>query len=163
MDALAALRARLAELTDLRAVSRLANWDQRTTMPSGGAPDRAAQLATLEQLFHERSIGDDVGEWLADLEARAGELGPLDRDIVRIARRDYDRSRRVPVALASELAHAAASGQDVWQKARANDDFAAFAPALERNIELAREYAACVAQDGEPAYDALLADYDFGL
>ena len=37
-----------------------------------------------------------------------------------------------------------------------------FAPALERNVELARDYAACLDHDGHP-YDALLADFDYGL
>ena len=37
-----------------------------------------------------------------------------------------------------------------------------FAPALERNVALAREYAACFDDGGHP-YDALLADYDYGL
>ena len=50
----------------------------------------------------------------------------------------------------------------MWQEARAASDFALFAPALERNVELAREYAACFDHGGHP-YDALLADYDYGL
>jgi carboxypeptidase Taq len=50
----------------------------------------------------------------------------------------------------------------VWQDARARSDFALFAPALERNLALAREYAACL-DDGDQPYDALLADYDYGL
>jgi carboxypeptidase Taq len=81
---------------------------------------------------------------------------------VRVARRDWDRATRVPVELAAELAQASAEGQDVWQAARANNDFNAFAPALRRNVELARAYAACFDGFARP-YDALLADYDFGL
>ena len=120
-----------------------------------------AQLATLERLTHERATADEIGGWLDELEGD-GELDELDRDIVRLARRDWDAPRRVPADLAAELAQAAAEGQDVWQTARAADDFAAFAPALRRNLELARAYAACF-DDAEHPYDALLADYDFGL
>jgi carboxypeptidase Taq len=50
----------------------------------------------------------------------------------------------------------------VWQEARAANDFAAFAPALERNVVLARAHAACFDGYAHP-YDALLADYDHGL
>ncbi|HMJ32956.1 MAG TPA: carboxypeptidase M32 [Baekduia sp.] len=164
MPALDALRDRLAELADLSLLGHLAAWDQRTMMPPGGSPARAHQLATLERLAHERATADEVGEWLEELEREgaAGDLGELDRDLVRLARRDWDRSRRVPTDLAAELAQAGAEGQDVWQAARADDDFAAFAPALRRNIELARSYAACFEGFARP-YDALLADYDFGL
>jgi carboxypeptidase Taq len=163
MDALAALRDRLAELDDLEGLMRLAAWDQRTMMPPGGGPGRAAQLATLERLTHERATADEIGAWLDALEDAGGELGDLDRDVVRLARRDYERRRRVPADLAAELAQAASEGQDVWQSARADGSFAAFAPALRRNVELARAYAECVAEDGQAHYDALLADYDFGL
>ncbi len=81
---------------------------------------------------------------------------------MRLARRDFDRARRVPGELAAEIERAASEGQTVWQAARAADDFAAFAPALRRNVELARAYAACFEGFARP-YDALLADYDYGL
>jgi len=42
------------------------------------------------------------------------------------------------------------------------DDFAAFEPALRRNVELARELARHLDPDGPP-YDALLSLYDYGL
>ena len=155
-----ALKTRMAELSDLTALGRLAAWDQRTMMPPGGGPGRGEQLATLERLAHERATADEVGEWLDALED--AELDGLDAEIVRVARRDFDRARRVPVELAAEIERASADGQTVWQAARAAGDFAAFAPSLRRNVELAREYAACFDDAARP-YDALLADYDFGL
>ncbi len=160
--ALDALRARLAELADLDALGNLAGWDQRTIMPADGATSRAQQLSTLARLAHERASADEVGGWLDALEAQADGLGELDADLVRLARRDHNRRRRVPGELAAELAEAAASGQDIWEAAREDGDFDAFAPALERNVELARAYAACF-DDADGPYDALLADYDFGL
>ena len=82
---------------------------------------------------------------------------------MRIARRDWERARRVPEELAVERARANADGQERWQEARAHDDFSEFAPALQRNVELARAYGECVAEDGESRYEGLLGDYDFGL
>jgi carboxypeptidase Taq len=160
--ALDALRARLAELADLSLLGHLAAWDQRTMMPPAGGPDRANQLATLSRLHHERATADEVGGWLDALDSATAELDDLDRDLVRLARRDYDRQKRVPGDLAAELAQASAAGQDVWEEARAANDYAKFAPALARNVELARAYADCFDGHAGP-YDALLADYDFGL
>ena len=162
MPALDALRDRLAELSDLAALGRLAGWDQRTMMPPGGAAARARQLATLERLVHDRSTDEAIGGWLDEVDGAGDGLGELDRDLVRLARRDWERSRRVPGELAADLAQAAAEGQAVWQTARAASDFAAFAAALGRNVQLARDYAACFDDAAHP-YDALLADYDFGL
>ncbi|HWH94393.1 MAG TPA: carboxypeptidase M32 [Baekduia sp.] len=158
--ALAALRARLAELNDLRLIGHLIAWDQRTMMPAAGGPERAQQIATLHRIGHERATADEIGAWLQELDG--ADLDEVERDVVRIAHRDYDRQRRVPTELAAELAQASATGQDAWEIARAEDDFARFAPVLARNVELARAYAACFDGHAGP-YDALLSDYDFGL
>jgi carboxypeptidase Taq len=161
MSALEKLRDRMAELCDLSAMEMLAVWDQLVMMPAEGAPARAQQLGTLARLTHERATGEEVGAWLDEL--AAAPLDELDGDIVRIARRDWGRARRVPTELAVELAQASAQGQESWRAAREADDFSAFAPALQRNVELARAYGECVGEAGEGPYDALLGDYDYGL
>jgi carboxypeptidase Taq len=161
VNALVKLRQRLAELSDLASIEQLASWDQQVMMPAEGAAVRAQQLGTLARLTHQLATSEEIGEWLSELDGQ--ELDELDSDIVRLAGRDWGRARRVPTDLAAERSLAQAEGQEIWQTARANDDFAAFAPALERNIELARAYGECVAADGESTYEALLSDFDFGL
>jgi len=161
MIALEKLRDRMAELVDLSSVEMLLHWDQLVMMPGEGAAARAQQLGAIARLTHDRSTGADIGDWLTELDGV--ELDELDRDVVRLARRDWRRASRVPEQLAVEIAHAGAAGQESWHRARAQDDFGAFAGALERNVELARAYGECVAEDGESTYDALLGDYDFGL
>src|SRR2546421_2660653 len=160
MSAIDDLRDRVAELADLAALEMLATWDQLVMMPAQGAGARALALGTLARLAHDRAISEDIGSWLQ--EAEGSDLGDLDRDIVRVARRDWERARRVPPELAAERARAGADGQESWQRARSEDDFSVFSPALKRNLELARAYGQCLADGGGP-YEALLQDYDFGL
>ncbi|HXW58034.1 MAG TPA: carboxypeptidase M32 [Solirubrobacteraceae bacterium] len=159
--AIARLRERLGELVDLEAAQMLAEWDQLVMMPSEGADARGRLLGTLARLAHERATAAQLASLLDELGGES--LEPVASDIVRIARRDLDRALRVPTELAVERARAGAAGQESWRRARANDDFASFAPALERNVSLAREYGQCLAQQGGGPYDALLADYDYGL
>jgi carboxypeptidase Taq len=163
MSALQQLRERLAELADLGGLEMLAEWDQLVMMPEQGAEGRAHQLGALARLAHERATSQELGDLIAELHHADADLGELDRDIVRLARRDWDRARRVPAQLAVERSRAHAEGQEVWQQARANDDFAAFAPALRRNVELARAYGECLREGDAGVYDALLGDYDHGL
>ena len=151
----------MGELYDLAAVEMLLWWDQQVTMPAAGANARAQQLGLLASLTHERSTDERVGAWLDELEGL--ELSELERDLVHIARRDYSRARRAPEELVVERARAGTEGQQIWQKARAEDDFQAFAPALARNVELARAYGECMAEDGQGVYEGLLGDYDYGL
>ncbi len=164
MQTLEKLRGRVAELADLASIAMLVGWDQLVMMPGDGAQARAQQLGVLALLTHERATAPEIGAWLDELDELDGaSLEDLDRDVVRLARRDWERARRVPEELAVEIARASTDGQERWRTARAADDFGAFAPALARNVELARAYAACVADAGERPYDALLGDYDFGL
>lgn len=142
-----ALRARLAELDDLGRAAGLLGWDQQTMMPSGGGPARGEALATLERIAHERATDGALGDLLARLDG--------DDPLVRVARRDYDRARRVPTELAGEIALAGSEAQPAWLEARERNDFSIFAPFLERNVELRRRYADCFPESEHP-YDALL-------
>jgi carboxypeptidase Taq len=155
------LRDRLAEQVDLRHALSVMHWDQQTMMPPGGVEARAESLATLERIAHEQFISEETGRLL---EAAGAELNgaPPDSDdasIVRVVQRRWDKLRRVPAELAAANARASSVGQEAWIAARANNDFKAFVPYLERNVELAREYVACF-DNFDCAYDALLDDYD---
>ena len=162
--ALAELKHRLARLTDLRRAEAVLVWDMQVFMPPGGAPSRAAQLGTLEELIHERLVDDRFGELFEELEPYAASL-PHDSDdacLIRVARYDWDRARRVPTELAVEFAETAAESYDVWVGARQNSDFAAFRPSLERMIDLRRRYIECFAPYDNP-YDVLLEDFEPGM
>jgi carboxypeptidase Taq len=162
--ALAELNERLAKLTDLRRTEGVLAWDMQVFMPPGGSPTRAAQLATLEEVIHERLVDDRLGELLDELEPYAASL-PHDSDdacLIRVARRDWDRARRIPSELAAENAQAVAESYAVWVTARENSDFAAFRPSLERVVELRRRYIECFAPYDD-AYDVLLEDYEPGM
>jgi carboxypeptidase Taq len=157
------LRRRLAEVSDLAKAMSLLAWDQRTMMPPKGAAVRAEQLGTLSRLAHDRFTSDEIGELLDDL-AEYEQGFPDESDeasLIRLARRDYDKERRVPAELRSEITRAAAVGYTAWVDARARSDYASFLPHLERNVELRRRYAECFEAD-EP-YDALLDDFEPGM
>ena len=148
------LRERLGELADLRHAGQLMAWDQQVMMPPRGAPARGAAHGTLQRLAHDRLVAPELGALL-------DAAGPEDALLVRSVRRDHDRATRVPGALTETMARAGSAGYQVWLQAREADDFALFEPALRRNIELAREYAACFPESAHP-YDALLDRFEPG-
>jgi carboxypeptidase Taq len=161
------LRALLAEISDLGRARALLAWDERTQMPPAGAGPRAEQLATLARVRHERLTSDELGRLL---EAAAAEVDalPYDSDeasLVRVSRRQWEKARRVPVDLRSEMTHAASLAEHAWLDFRTRSDFAGFLPFLERNIELRRRYADCF--EGFPGfehpYDPLLDDFEPGM
>ncbi len=151
------LLARLGELSDLQRVGLLLAWDQQVVMPPEGGPARGELMGTLAQLAHERLVDPGLG---ALLDAQDGG-DPDDAAIVRAVRRDHDRARRVPTELATEMVRAGSDGLAAWLEARERNDFAVFAPALERNLDLARRFAACFPESEHP-YDALLGTHEPG-
>ena len=161
-DALEQLKERLAEVMDLYKVVRLHSWDQQTMMPPAGTGHRADQMATVQQLAHERFIDPDVGRLLDELGPLEESLDPDsdDASLIRVARRDYEKAVNVPASLRAEMARAAAEARPVWVKAKAESDFPSFLPSLERIVELKLEYVDCVADGAAERYDVLLDDYE---
>jgi carboxypeptidase Taq len=161
-DALTELRERLAEIADLNAAGGLLGWDQQTMMPERAAPQRAEQLGTLGKLLHERFTDDAIGRLLDAAESAGVEPDSTDAALLRVTRRDWEKARRVPSALAAELARAGALGHQAWIEARERSDFALFLPALRRNVELKLRYVECFDGFDDP-YDVLLDDYEEGM
>lgn len=153
------LRERLAVIADLGGAMSLLGWDRETMMPPNGADARGEVLATLEALAHERLAGDELGE-LLDAAAASGPGGE-DAAIVRVVRRDHDRARRIPVELTAERARATAAALPAWSQARETSRFEIFKPHLERQVQLARDVAACFPDVANP-YDALLDEKEPG-
>jgi carboxypeptidase Taq len=163
-ERLGELRRRLGEVTDLRTVFELMFWDQTVMMPPAGATVRAEQLTTLERLSHDLFVSDEIGGLLEEL--RPYEEG-LDHDsdeaaIIRVTRRDWEKSRKVPSELAAAMAKLSSEAQEVWAKARQESDYATFKPWLDRTLELKRQYIACFEPYEDP-YDPLLDDYEPGM
>jgi carboxypeptidase Taq len=164
VEPLTELKQRLAEIHDLERASALLDWDLNVSMPPGGESSRATQLATLEGVIHARRIDDRIGELVDELTDYAASL-PTDSDdacLVRVARRNWERARCIPTALAARLAEAQTDAFGVWVRARGASDFAMFQPLLERIVELELEWLECFAPYDDP-YDVFLENYEEGL
>ncbi len=158
---LRALRERLAEISDLGRSIQLLGWDQRVMMPPLGGPARAEALATIGRIAHERFVDEEVGVLLERLRPyeESLEYDSDDASLIRVARRDWEKARRVPSDLRAEMVRAGAQGHQIWVDARAKNDFESFLPALERNLDLKRRYVECFDWDDSP-YTPLLDDFE---
>ena len=150
-----------SEIADLGDAAGLLAWDQETHMPPHGHAARGQLQATLAGLRHARLCAPELGE-LVERCAERAEPGSVLAAQVREARRVLRRTTRVPERLARERAEAATLGHEAWAAARGASRFALFAPLLERLVALAREYASCVAEDGQSTYDVLLDEFEPG-
>jgi carboxypeptidase Taq len=154
----------IGRAVDMERAASVLEWDQETYMPPGGGQARADQTATLRSTFHEIFASDEVGKLLDELEKEAAGLD-YDSDeasLIRVLRREHERRVRVPLELAEELARTASLAQQVWQKARANNDFKSFEPLLAKTVELKHRWAECF-KPYENIYDPLLDYYEPGI
>jgi carboxypeptidase Taq len=154
------LKDRLAEIHDLDRARAVLAWDERTMMPPRGVAARAEQIVTLARIKHDKLTSDELARLLDELRPYEESLA-YDSDeasLIRVARRDHEKASRVPTELRAEIARAASLGEHAWAEARANNDFPAFLPYLEKNVELKLRYSECF----EPAnvYDPLLDDFE---
>ncbi len=141
----------------LEQIGGLLGWDQEVMMPRKANAQRAEQMAALETTIHARRTDPRLPDWFDSIDEQS--LDMAGKANLREAKRAYERNTKIPAELATELARATSAAQMVWADARANDDFAAFAPTLENILNLRRQEAACLANGGD-LYDALLNDYE---
>ncbi|MFD1511699.1 carboxypeptidase M32 [Halomarina rubra] len=148
---------RVERLTYLQGASGVLSWDQQVTMPSGGTPARSRQVSTLSTMGHELLTSEEMA---ADLDALEDEtLVAPQQAVVREVRRKHERATRVPADLVERTSRATSEALGVWEQAKAEDDFDAFAPKLDELVQLKRDYAEHIDPDADP-YAVLFADYE---
>jgi carboxypeptidase Taq len=163
--------ARLIELDREQAlvghIEAVLGWDQETYMPVKAIEERSEQIAFLEGVAHEKRVSSEIGDLLSSLGSSAenpmgdSSLLPEERAYLRVLRRSYDQETKLPADLVMDLARTVSLAQAAWAEARAKSDFPAFAPYLEKMIELSKRKAACLGPE-KPPYDVLLDLYEPG-
>lgn len=160
MSPLATLKSRLADVNALNAASAVLDWDQQCFMPEGGAEARAEHVSILSRMSHELFVADETATALDKAKAEVGE-GTDDAALLRIVKRNLDLKTKLPAEFVARKTRLGTIGHETWVKARAANDFAAFAPTLAEMFELTREEAELLGYK-DHIYDALLDQYEEG-
>ena len=164
MENYAALLSRLKEIGHLQTAGAVLGWDQQCYMPPGGGAERAEEFAVLGKIAHEMFTSGATQKLLNGAEKEAASLAPHSDEAltVRVVRRNFDQASKLPTSLVAEMGKATALAHEVWVTARAESNWAHFAPTLEHLIDLTRQTADYLGHDGR-RYDALLDQYEPGM
>lgn len=152
---------RYRRYSDLQSSLSILGWDEQVNMPPGGAGLRGREKAILAECAHRELSHPELGEALAQLEARRADLDSDRQTLIRLLRKDYDRATKLPPAFIARKAEAETRAYQAWVRARQNDDFAAFAPSLQEQLDLCREEAALL--EAGDAYDYFVDLFDPGM
>jgi carboxypeptidase Taq len=154
----------VAKVNDILCAVNLLTWDARTMMPPGGVEARGSQIATLVGLARDLATGEKMQRAIED--ARTELAGVASTDIrhaaVEQAAVSIGTLSRIPATLVAASAELKTRAQAAWVAARSANDFAGFAPVLERTMEMQREIAAAIGYEEHP-YDSLVGTYEPGM
>ena len=136
--------------------------DATTVAPENTNEGRNQTMGIMSQITYDLLANPDNGDMLAYLEAHLDELDPQTRREVEVVRESYDQMYKIPAEEYVAYSVLLNDAQDVWAKAKVNNDFASFAPYLEQIVSYNRKFAGYYNPEMEP-YDALLNEYEKGL
>jgi len=153
------LKQRLADVNALDSALGMMDWDQQTYMPRAGATARAQHAGILSRMSHETFVADETQNLLA--KAKGDATSEDESALLRVVQREMDQKTKIPASLVEEKTSLGAIAHEDWIKARATDDFASFAPTLERMFDICRQEAEFLGYK-DHIYDALTDLYEEG-
>lgn len=136
--------------------------DAATAAPKGSFEGRGQTMGILSQIIYDLIANPENEEILSSLEANAESLDPQTRRKVEVARKQYDQIHRIPAEEYVAYSVLLNDAQAVWEKAKNENDFDAFAPYLEKIVDFNRKFAGYYHPEMLP-YDALLNEYEEGM
>jgi carboxypeptidase Taq len=146
----------------LYTVESLIGWDEQVNLPPQSSDIRAEQMSLLAELGHEARSDAAIGEALTELEAQRDTLDFDQQVIVREVRKDYDRVTKLPAEFVMEKARLSSAAYHAWTKAKPANDFAGYAPYLEKHVALAQREAGYMGWGDRP-YDYAIDQHDPGF
>ena len=136
--------------------------DAATAAPKGSYEGRGRAMGALSKITYDLVANEKNGELLAYLEENEDQLDSYARRETALLRKQYDQIHRIPVEEYVEFTVVVNEAEAVWEKAKNENDFAAFAPYLEKIVQFNRKFAGYYNAEMKP-YDALLNEYEEGL
>lgn len=151
----------LQKIADIKYASALLQWDQETYLPKNSSDSRGRQIATLNELAHEKFTDEGFGNLLRKLSAK-DDLSKKEKRNAELSLQDYDKSKKLPTAFVRKMSEAVNKSFHAWIAARRQNDFSIFKKPLQQIITLKKQEADLLGYEKHP-YDALMDEYVKGL
>lgn len=135
--------------------------DSVTVAPRGTAEGRGVAMSILSGERQKLLTDSAVGEMLEYLLAHKDKLTPEQRRQEEELRRSYNQMVRIPAEEYMDYTMLVNEANDLWHRAKKDNDFELFRPVLERLVEYNRKFAGYYDAEKKP-YDALLDEFERG-
>lgn len=137
-------------------------YDAETVMPKKGADDYAKTMGVLSEESYKLSTGDEMRTLLAKLKPEKDNLDEITRRETEELGESLEKLEKIPMEEYVQYSMDVSASTQVWKKAKAENDFASFAPYLEKLVAFNRKMPGYIKPE-LPKYDALLNEFEKGL
>lgn len=143
----------------LGAALTLFGWDAETQAPPASMELTSRMVGSLSSQYFDAMVNERVKELLNQLKT-AEDLDEAQAAIVREMNKKLEELEKIPPEEYREFSELQAGATTVWARAKQNNDFASFAPVLEKIIDFSKKFAGYRRKDGQSLYDAMLDEYE---
>ena len=149
-------------LSNLYNALSVLHWDSSTAMPPKGSERRSEVIGFLAQEAFLIETDPELMDLVEELYTHLDELDDKEKAMVKKQKKDQDFKKKIPKEEYLEYNILVSRGENVWEEAKNNNDYASFQPVLEQIVKLSRKFAEYIGYEGTP-YDALLDLYEPGV
>ncbi|WP_068775575.1 carboxypeptidase M32 [Paenibacillus sp. FJAT-26967] len=139
-------------------------WDLRTGAPKKGMNERSEVIGELSTEAFKLSVSEEMGEYLDYFTEpdHQQQLDETNQRIVGEAKKEYDRSKKIPPAMYQEYVVLTSQAESKWEEAKETSDFAMFQPYLEKIVDTNLKFVELWGYEGHK-YNTLLDMYEPGM
>ena len=159
-DSIKALRELEKRLYAYQYAMAVADYDSETVAPPESSAGRAEAMEVLSRAYFDQLVSADTAALLQ--RAAADAETEQEKAEVRELQRSYDEIGKIPAEEYAAFTKLTQESMPAWGKAKRGNDFASFAPYLEKIVESLRAQAHYFAPDRDP-YEVWLDRYEYGL
>ena len=137
-------------------------YDGATVAPRGTAENRAHALGILGEESYLISTSEENVSLLEFLDGHKDELDQRQKRAVYLSFKGVKEMKKIPLNEYVAYEELLVKADDVWHRAKENNDFESFRPYLEEIFETNKRFASYISPDKKP-YDHCLDSYEEGL
>lgn len=144
-------------------VNFLIGWDSQTEAPNDCFEARGRQIEVLSTATYKLNTSPELVKAVQTLYENRTSLNEITAHEIVVVKKNIDKIIKVPMEEFVELSTLLASSQNIWAKAKVENNFELFKPTLKRIIELLKLYLSHLETPKLKGYNILLDEYEPGF
>lgn len=148
------------QLKALQYAMFMISWDSATEAPKGSFEDRGKYVGTLSEQAYILQTSKEAIAIVDELHKSRDSLNILLKHEIEIIKKDNDRTLKIPMNEYVEFQVLMSQSQEIWARAKENNDFLGFKPTLEKIITTIRKFGKYMETDEMKGYNLLLDMYE---